>query len=155
MNDGDLPRPAGGSHDPHRAGRAVRFGLLILMAARPALASSREDCAVAGACCFPRASGPGPLSAVPRTAKLASLTVVEGGLGRPTVKRVLAVRTAALGACAHGVADLRAHLLVTPSGIVAVQSITDPTATCVTEVLRTTKFPASTGVTELDLRLTW
>ena len=155
MNVGDLPRPARGSHDHHRAGRVVRFGLLILMAARPAFASSREDCAVSGACCFPRASGPRPLIAAPRTAKLAALTVVEGGLGRPVVKRVLAGRTAALGACVHGVADLRAHLLVTPSGSVAVQSSTDPTATCVIELLRTTRFPTSTGVTELDLRLTW
>lgn len=91
----------------------------------------------------------------PRLAKLASITVGEGGLGRPTVKRVLAGSTAALGACTHGAAELHAHLLVAPSGSVEVQRVTGTTAACATEVLRATRFPTSSGVTELDLRITW
>ena len=54
VNLGEPPRPTRGEHDFGRAGRVARFGLVIVLLARPAFASSHEDCALSGACCFPR-----------------------------------------------------------------------------------------------------
>ncbi len=152
---GELSRPPRGEHDHGRARRVARFGLLVLLASQPAAASSREDCAISGACCFPR-SAPRTLKLPgPRLANLASISVAEGGLGRPVVKRVLANRTAALGACAVGSGTARAHLVIAPSGIAHVERATGEAASCVTEVLRATVFPASSVVTAVDLTLTW
>jgi hypothetical protein len=122
----------------------------LVLVAQPAFASSHEDCAVNGACCFPRAAQRRANGSAPRLATIASVSVEAGGLGRPVVKRVLASRTAALGACAPGIGSLRARLVIAPSGSVQVAG-----SGCATEVLRATVFPASTVVTAIDLTLTW
>ena len=71
------------------------------------------------------------------------------------MKRALAGRTAALGACAHGNTELRAHLVVAPSGTALVVQVRGDAvgAACVTDVLRGARFPSSTRVTEVDLRV--
>jgi len=159
VNLGELPRPTRGEHDFGRAGRVARFGLLILLLARPALASSAEDCALSGACCFPR-SEPRLVfvsTPAPRFATLASIIVSEDGLARPVVKRVLSGRTAALGACTRAHAELRAHLVVAPSGAPIIARVTGDALAraCGTEALRGAVFPSSTRVTEIDVRVTW
>ncbi|CAN5863431.1 hypothetical protein BH11MYX3_BH11MYX3_24600 [soil metagenome] len=127
----------------------ARFGVLIALLAQPAFASSHEDCALSGACCFPRAVQRSVKA--PDLATITAISVGAGGLGRPVVKRVLAARTAALGACAHGTRTLRAHLVIAPAGTVRVEGA----ASCASEVLRATVFPPSTVVTAIDLTLTW
>ncbi len=154
MNTGETTRLSRGSHDIGRAGRAARFGMLLVLIAPPAFASSYEDCAISGACCFPRGSLPSPRVRAPR---LATITNVGGPLRKPAVKRVLGERTAALGACA-GTGEVRAHVIVVPSGrseISRVVAASPQLATCATEALRVARFPVTTDVTELDVRITW
>ncbi len=129
------------------AGRAARFGVLVLLAlAQPAVASSRIDCAVSGACCFPR-KGPTPqLASAPREAKLASIVLVEGPRGRAEIKRVLTERTVSLGACNTSARKLR--VLIAPAGTVHVDG-----AGCLADALRATRFPASGALTVIDLTI--
>ena len=167
MNLRETSRSSCGSHDFGRAGRTARFGLLILLMAQPAFADSHADCSIEGACCFPRSSTYRSAStrvAEPRLATIAAITVGEGVLARPAVKRTLGNRTAALGACTSGKGQVAAHLVVAPSGAAQVSRIVakpqvghpaDALAACATEALRATMFPATTGVTELDVRITW
>jgi hypothetical protein len=137
----------------------ARFGVVLLLLARPALASSGEDCALSGACCFPRGEPRARFvsAPTPRFATLTSISVSDGGLGRPVVKRVLSGRTAALGACTARDAELRAHIVVAPSGAAIVGGVTGgpEIAACVTEALRSARFPSSTRVTQVDVRVTW
>jgi hypothetical protein len=166
VNLGETSRPSCGSHDTGRAGRTARFGWLLLLVAQPAFADSHVDCSIEGACCFPRGSPPVAGARAPRRATIAAITVADGALARPAVKRMLGNRTAALGACTSGNADVTAHLVVAPSGGTQVTRIVakpqvghaaeaSTLAACATEALRATTFPITTGVTELDVRITW
>ncbi len=157
MNLGETSRHSCGSHDHGRAGRTARFGVLLLLLARPATASSYEDCAISGACCFPRsAPGPRPLPAV-SVARITSIDVGDGPLGRPVVKRVLNERAAALGACSSEHAEVRASLVIAPSGRAQVVRLSgEPRLTsCVGETLRAVSFPVARGITEVELRIAW
>ncbi len=107
MNLGETSRLPRGEHDQGRAGRVARFGLVILLAANPALASSQAN------------------------------------------------RSAALGACAIGNGTVRAHLVIAPMGNARVERATGELASCASDVLRATVFPASTVVTAIDVTLTW
>ena len=142
----------------------MKHALLILLLARPALAESQLDCAVEGACCFPRETPRAVRTPSPRLATLASIAV-SGALAKPAAKRALATRTAALGACTRK-GEASAHLVVSPSGSAAVSRVvakpavghleeTTALAACVTEALRATSFPTSAGVSELDVKITW
>ena len=146
MNDGELSRPTRGLHRDG-AGRVARFGALVVLAlAQPAAASSRIDCAISGACCFPR-KGPSPqLASAPREAKLASIVLVEGPRGRPEIRRVLGERTAALGACNASTKKLR--LVITPAGTVHVDG-----AGCLADALRATRFPVAAGLMVVDVSI--
>ena len=164
MNLGETTRLSCGSHDLGRAGRMARFGLLLLLAAQPAAADSHADCSIEGACCFPRGTPRTSTPAPARLATIAAITMAEGALARPAVKRTLGNRTAALGACTSGRGEVTAHLVVAPSGaaevtrLVAKPQIGRPAgalAACTTEALRTATFPVTTGVTEIDVRITW
>ena len=180
MNLRETSRSSCGSHDFGRAGRTARFGLLILLMAQPAFADSYADCSIEGACCFPRSSSFGSPRTVampdPRLATITAITVAEGSLLRPAVKRVLGNRAAVLGACTGGKGEVDAHLVVAPSGAVQVSRIVakpqigqtgvarrgrgaamvEPSLTaCATDAFRATTFPVTTGVTELDVRVVW
>lgn len=166
MKTRETSRSACGSRDLGRAGRTARFGVLLLLLAQPALASSEIDCAVEGACCFPRSAPRIAQVPEPRLAKISAITGLAGSLPKPAVKRVLGERTAALGACAGGKGEVRAHLVVAPSGAAQISRVVAtpqvgrladaaPLARCVTEALRATSFPKASGVTELDVRITW
>ena len=159
MKLGETSRPSCGSHDTGRAGRTARFGIALLLLASPAAADSHIDCSVEGACCFPHGSSySGPRAervADPRRATITAITVGEGALARPAVKRILGNRSAALGACTSGEGQVTAHLVVAPSGATQIMRITGPFAACATQALRATKFPVTTGVTEVDVRITW
>ena len=62
---------------------------------------------------------------------------------KPVVKRVLSGRTAALGACTHANAELRAHLVIAPSGAAILVKVSGDAgvASCGAEVLRGALFP--------------
>ncbi len=131
----------------------ARFGIVLVLAAQPAFAGSREDCALSDAGCFRRtARHVGRLPGA-RAARLIAITVTGGGLPRPVVRRMLSSRTGVLGACAVVGHDVHAHVVVAPSGTVLVA--TADAGSCATDVLRTTRFPASTVVTAIDLTLRW
>lgn len=137
------------------------FGLLAILLAAPALARAETtpDCAIDGACCFPGATPRPVASPAAPSVKLAEIRLGPSALSRPTVKRVLASRTAALSACRLG--RITAHLVIAPSGAVVVtRTIAVPPLghpgeaaaieRCTTAALEVTRFPASAGVTELD-----
>jgi len=154
-----------GSHDFGRAGRTARFGLLLLLVAQPALAGSQIDCSIEGACCFPRKSPRTTRVPEPRLATITTSDLV-GARAKPAVKRVLGDRGAALGACTSARGVVTAHLVVAPSGSVAVSNVVakppvghaieaTAVAACATDALHATTFPPAPGVTELDVRIVW
>lgn len=145
--------------------RAASLALVAMLAARPVSAEpvggSRVDCAVSGACCFPRAPHATVPIHEPRPPALAALTLrTEGGLARAVLRRVLGQHLLELATCGQPGQHVTARLVISPTGTIqyaAVPAVDATTTRCTTFVLRAVRFPRSAGgaITDVEVRLAW
>jgi hypothetical protein len=120
----------------------------------------RNDCALTGACCFPRPSPHRPLELAPSTPDVRAfigVPVVEGGLSRPVVKRFVASHADELAACStHRALASAGHargglsLAILPSGdvkLLAANGFDGEISACMARALASTPFPRACDIT--------